>query len=95
MHSSERQIQRDIRRSTIEMSGSFDFKKLNAQPQLIQTSNDDNKTRILKKTLASDIQMSVLTQQLQCKPIEGHDLPISEIQRKTLQDIDGSGTQKA
>ncbi|CDW91304.1 UNKNOWN [Stylonychia lemnae] len=95
MQSSERQIQRDLRRSNIEMSGSFDFKKLNAHPSLVQTSTDDNKTRILKKTLASDIQMSVLAQKIQCKPIEGHDLPISELQRKTLSDLDGSSTQKA
>ena len=83
-------LQEDVRRSQdksrIDISGSYDFKRATNQ-HIQQTSTDDFRTRALKKTLAQDIQMTMLAQKLQCKPIEGHDIPLSELQRQTINDI--------
>ena len=43
------------------------------------SSNDDFKVKAIKKNLVEDIKMTMMANKIQCKPIEGHDFPMSSI----------------
>ena len=47
-------------------------------------SNEDYKTKALKRALVTEVSQAFLAQKLQCRPIEGHDLPLGELQRQQL-----------
>ena len=47
---------------------------------------DDLKTKTLKNALQTEVSNAMLAQKLQCRPIEGHDIPLAQLQ----QDIQGS-----
>eukprot|EP00347_Sterkiella_histriomuscorum_P000438 403375862 len=67
--------------------------RLDSRGRPIQSQNlgqnpvEDYKTKLLKQNLTQDIQMTILAQNLDCKPIEGHDLPFSDLQKTISQDI--------
>lgn len=45
---------------------------------------EDYRTKALKQALASELQTTLLAGRLQCKPIEGHDMPLGELQKQLL-----------
>ncbi len=46
------------------------------------TAPEDFKTKAIKKSLLHDVRQTVLANKLQCKPIEGHDIPLTVLDRK-------------
>lgn len=42
-------------------------------------SNEDYKTKHLKRALQTEVSTALLAQRIQCKPIEGHDMPLLDL----------------
>ena len=53
-------------------------------------TRDDFKTTALKKGLLNDAKGALVAEKLQCRPIQGHDLPLSSLNMKQVT----SSTQK-
>ena len=52
-------------------------------------SNEDYKTKALKRALVTEVSQAFLAQKLQCRPIEGHDMPLGELQRQLQRQAHG------
>ena len=56
---------------------------------------DDFKTAALKKGLLTDTKGALVAERLQCRPIQGHDLPLSKLnmQQQSFQKVGMGGAQ--
>lgn len=85
LNTSYRKDSKEVNSSLINMSQQHEHK------HIVQSSMDDFKTKAIKKGLMEDVKMTMLANKLQCKPIEGHDIPMQELQ----QAINGTKTTNA
>ena len=54
---------------------------------------DDFKTQALKKGLLTDAKEALVAERLQCKPIQGHDLPLSSLQSAVREQVGLGGAE--
>jgi hypothetical protein len=68
--------------SAVDQSGSFPADFFSRLPSgQHQISNEDYKTKALKRALQTEVSHAFLAHKLQCKPIEGFDIPLNELHK--------------
>jgi len=60
-------------------------------PMSVGRDKDDFKTKSIKKALIDDVKGALVAERLQCKPIHGHDLPLSAVQSHTQNRVGTGG----
>ena len=53
-------------------------------PQIQTRSKEDIQTQTLKQTMLDDVKEALAAEKLDCRPIKGHDYPLSQANRGAL-----------
>lgn len=59
---------------------------------MVQHSVEDYKTKALKRALQTEVSSALLQSKLQCKPIEGHDIPLGQLQKEIQSQLVGNSS---